>query len=69
MDKDDCHDCMDKNKCIETYLQSAMYSLDNDYMRRILYNEYGIENYPSIDNLLLDTIFINSVKSKLSIML
>ena len=69
VDKDDCCDCMDKNKCIETYLQDAMYTLDNEYMRQILHNEYGIENYPSVDNLLLDTIFITVVKNKLSILL
>ena len=69
VNKDDCCDCMNKDKCIEMYFENAMYSLDNGYMRQILLNEYGIENYPSIDNLLLDTIFITVVKNKLSILL
>jgi len=68
--REEDHDvCMDKNKCIEDFLEASMYNLDNEYMRNILCNDYDISNYPSIEDLLLNKIFINSVKTKLSIML
>ena len=61
--KDDCHDiCTNKSKCIEDFFQMSMYNLNNDYMRNILCNEYDIPNSPSIDELLANKIFVDSVK-------
>ena len=63
---EDGHDyCMNKSKCIEDFLQASMYNLDNEYFRNLIYNDYNILNYPSVDELLLNKIFINSVTSKL----
>ena len=68
--QEDDHDvCIDKNKCIEDFLEASMHNLDNDYMCNILCNDYDISNYSSIEDLLLNKIFINSVKAKLIVML
>ena len=67
--KDDCHDiCTNKSKCIEDFFHMSMCNLDNDNMRNILCNVHDIPNSPSIEELLSNKIFVDSVKAKLSIL-
>ena len=57
--------CMNKGQCIADFLQASMYTLDNDYFRNLMLNEYEIVNYPSVNKLLLNKAFIDSVTCKL----
>ena len=57
--------CQDKSQRITDFLQAAMYKLDNDYFRKLIYNDYNIVNYPSVNNLLSNNQFIDSVTNKL----
>ena len=70
VEQEEDHDiCINKHKCIEDYFEASMLNLDSEIMRTMLCNDYDISNYSSIEDLLLNKIFINSVKAKLIVML